>query len=243
MWPQRAAPLALLALLVGTGGAAAQSALVLSPDTLYYPSETVVTLTNAGGATTAVDSIAIRIGGPRAYDVELAMPDSTHGPHYLNPFYETSFHVGAGLGPGDSALFRVLGFDPCVVCNGPGSGFGPDTLLVYSGGSAAPHAALIDLSTYVPAEPDPPVASPLRLVAYPNPTSRHLTLTFGTSRAADVEVVLGDLLGRVVRRQWLASGAPPELVVELGDLPAGRYYVRATAAGGGTATLPFVLIR
>ncbi|MEM6784577.1 MAG: T9SS type A sorting domain-containing protein [Bacteroidota bacterium] len=239
----RPASLTLLALLLTSGSASAQSPLLVSPETLYYPIEEVVTITNVSNETVSLDSIAIGIGGPRAYDVELVMPDSTYGPRYLNPFYETNFSVGANLDSGEPALLRVLGFDPCVVCAGGGSGLGPDTLLVYSGGGAVPDTTLIDLSTYVATEHGPKAPPDLHLVAYPNPTSGDLTLSFGTTVTTGVEVTTIDVLGRIVGRQRLAAGANPELVLQTSGLSAGIYHVRARADGGSRAVLLFTVTR
>jgi Secretion system C-terminal sorting domain len=234
---------ALLALLLPFGSAAGQSHLLVSPDTLYLSKEDVVTLSNPFTEGVSLDSLALRITGPRAYHVEVSMPDSTYGPYYLNVFGETSFSVGTALAAGDSAQFSITGFDPCVICAGGRIGFGPDTLLVYSGGVAVPNTMLIDLSTYVATEPDPLPPELLQLVAFPNPASAEVTIRFGTALTKEVEITTFDALGRVVGRQRLAAGANPELVIQTHDLPAGTYYVRASVEGGRQAVLPFTVTR
>ncbi|MBE0643693.1 MAG: T9SS type A sorting domain-containing protein [Bacteroidetes bacterium] len=67
--------------------------------------------------------------------------------------------------------------------------------------------------------------------AWPNPTAGTSTIAFTLPSAANVDVVLYDVMGRAVRR--LASGVYPagmsSLVLNGGDLPAGLYLLRASA--------------
>lgn len=237
--------LALLILLLTTGSAAAQSPLFISPDTLYYStdSENVVTLTNISDEAVAIDSIAIRFEGARAYTIEFSTPDSTYYPHYFNASYEINFSVGADLGAGLSARLHVTGFDPCIICSSGKHIPGADTLLVYAAGSDIPDTTLLDLSTYVATEPEPLSRSGLKLAAFPNPTSGDVTLQIETVVASGIEITVYDALGRLVRHQRLAAGAHPEIVIQMDGLPAGAYFVQARTDGGGQLVQSFALFR
>lgn len=239
--PLAAMKLALLALLLASGSAAAQSPLLVSPDTLFYPREDVVTLTNVSAAAVSLDSIAMAIGSPRAYDVEFVMPDSTYGPYYLNSAYETSFDVGEDLEAGDSALLRILGFDPCTVCFE--SGVWLDSLLFYADGDATPVIGLVDLTTYVAAEPDPLTPEQFRLTAHPNPASGEITLHIEAAGTAGVEVAVFDVLGRVVERQWLAPEVAPEITLRTERFSPGTYHVVASTPDGRKVAQAFTVIR
>lgn len=85
----------------------------------------------------------------------------------------------------------------CVPCSGCRAG-GSDTLLVCSGGAAIPDTVIFDVSRVVPTEDAPDATPPVRVVAFPNPTTDRLTLRVETDRPARAEVVVTDALGRVV---------------------------------------------
>ena len=208
----------------------AQPALQFSSGTLFYttPGSAITTIENATGQATVLDSVAIRFQGARAWAVQFTMPDSTFEPAYLNPFYETSIPVGLPLGPGAEATVRLLDLDPCVVCrsgSGRAGGFGPDTLVVYSAGSAVPDTSLIDLSGYVSVEPNPP---PFSVMLGPNPTAESVTV--GVEGTLGAEVVLMDIRGRILTRRRLDSGGLVDLPVR--DYAPGLYSVVVTSRDG-----------
>ena len=229
--------------LMGTS-VAAQPALQVSPRTLSYttPSSASATIENATGQPPVVlDSVAIRFQdqAARAWFVQFTTPDSTFEPASLNPFYETSIPVGLPLGPGEAATVRLEGLDPCVVCSGGSGGtggFGPDTLVLYSAGSAIPDTALIDLSGYVTIEPVPP---PFLVTLGPNPTAGSVTINAEGAPGADVLVV--DVRGRVVTRQRLDAGGS----VSLPDrgLAPGPYSVVVTRRDGSQAVRRLTVVR
>lgn len=66
--------LATSLLLLATVGASAQSALVVSPGTLFCPTDTEVSIRNASSQSVVLDSLAIRFDGPRAYYTVLMRP-------------------------------------------------------------------------------------------------------------------------------------------------------------------------
>lgn len=227
-----------------TSGTAAAQAKIAMPDTLRYPAQQVATLTNASGAALTIDSLAMQIGGPRAYHLQLTAPRVSYDPVYLNPSYRKSFAAGATLNAGESAQLRVLNFDACTVCGGAAGGAAgwSDLLLVYAGGSRIPDTLHIDPSNAVSAEDEASPAAALRLRAYPNPTSGAVGLQLDAATAGQVSVEVLDLLGRVVWQQR-AGFAAERLVIPADALPAGMYVVRATGEDGARAVVTLVLNR
>lgn len=236
----RLAPLAVLLLV--SAGAAAQSGLTVSPERLFYQAETVVSISNETVDTIVLDSVAIRFGpvALRAYVIQATGPDSTYGSYYLNPSpqFSSSFSVGAGLEPQDTATLDIVGFDPCIACLDGGGGYGPDTLLIYSAGSAEPDTVVIDLSQYVAADAGPDAASAFSVEAYPNPATDGVAVR--VDAGAEVSVV--DARGRVVRRVRVEAGAGAVRVSTAG-LALGAYVVRAVADDGRRASARFVVVR
>ena len=223
---------------------AAQPALQVSPRTLSYttPGSASATIENATGQPPVIlDSVAIRFQSQavRVWVVQLTMPDSTFEPVGLNPFYETSIPVGLTLGPGEAATVRLEGLDPCVVCSGGSGGaggFGPDTLVVYSAGSAVPNTALIDLSGYVTVEPVP---LPFLVTLGPNPTAGPVTISAEGTPGAEVLVV--DVRGRVVTRQRLDAGGSLSLPDR--GLAPGLYSVVVTRRDGSQVIRRLTVVR
>ena len=234
-----------LLFLVGllSTSAAAQPALQFSPRTLPYttPGSASSAIENATATAVVLDSVAIRFQSQaaRAWVVQFTMPDSTFEPAYLNPFYETSIPVGLVLEPGEAATVRLEGLDPCVVCSGGSGGadgFGPDTLVVYSAGSAVPDTALIDLSGYVTVEPVPP---PFLVTLGPNPTAGPVTINAEGTPGAEVLVV--DVRGRVVTRQRLDAGGSLSLTDQ--GLAPGLYAVVVRRRDGSQVVRRLTVVR
>jgi hypothetical protein len=97
---------------------------------------------------------------------------------------------------------------------------------------------------YVDGSGDPgPAFAGLRLSAYPNPTSREMSVSFATSRGGPVQGDIFDVAGRLVRRlpPIEAAGGPHRLEWDGRDdggrmAPAGVYLVRVTSPDGVATT-------
>ncbi len=222
---------------VGRAGAP----LTVSPDTLFYPTEDTVIITNETSVTVAFDSVVVSFYAASGYYVSLTLPDTTFAGEYLiEP--EPGIVAMMDLAPGETATFRIGGFDPCVICDG-GSGFGADTLLVYSGGTSTPDTSVIDLSNYVSSEPPAVAPSRLRLSAFPNPAAEAVTLTVEGAGAGRLTLDVFDVLGRRVGGLNLRGGEGGAVPLDVRALPAGVYFARARTPDGGRATLRFAVSR
>lgn len=83
-------------------------------------------------------------------------------------------------------------------------------------------------------------ADRLQLTAAPNPATDMVRLSFAAPGSGSVQLVLSDLLGRMVQlREWSLPAGKNQLDVELQGLPAGTYVARLLA-GGTAATLKIV---
>ena len=113
---------------------------------------------------------------------------------------------------------------------------GPDGHVYVSVNRSGPQREWVYRSTepvIVANEPEaPPSPTAERLIVYPNPVTNRLTVeTIGS----DEEVVLYDVLGRVVSRASLSSG---KASLDVSALPAGVYVVRV-----GTLTQHVTLVK
>ncbi len=83
-------------------------------------------------------------------------------------------------------------------------------------------------------------ANRLQLSVAPNPTADMIRLTFEAPTAGPVQVLVSDLLGRVVQqRSWDLPKGENQIEMNLQSLPAGTYALQLLAAGSG-ATLKVV---
>lgn len=230
-------------------GAAAQPALVLSTDVVAYPAETEFTATNAGTDSLALSFLSTELGFGTVtgygWGFEVEAPDSLYEDVYLpftQPFGDPP---SISLAAEESVVFRIAWFDSCPVCAVNGGGFSSDTLFLRAADPSGADTAnvVLDLSGYVAVELTPPDTAPFRVEAYPNPARRTLHLAVTYERGEDVEVVIVDALGRVVRRISSVSAVGDAYPLDLDALPSGSYLVRVRAPGGKTVTRPFVLLR
>ena len=113
---------------------------------------------------------------------------------------------------------------------------GPDGLLYIAVSRAGPEDAWVYRTTepvVVANEPEaPPSPTAEWLIIYPNPVTNRLTVE---TSGSDEEVVLYDVLGRVVQRTRLVAG---KASLDLSALPAGVYVVRV-----GTLTQRVTLLK
>lgn len=234
----------LVALLITAAGAAAQSPLVVSPDTLFYQAETDVVLTNASDVAVEIDSIAVRFGEARAYGfvwVEGGEGGEDREGYYLNADQGSSAVIDEPVGPGQTRRLRIAGLDPCIACRGHAY-IGADTLLVYSAGAVLADTVLIDLSGYVDVEEGPEAAASFRVTASPNPASGEVTLNLTPAVAREGEVVVADALGRVVARRRLGAGVS-SVQIRTSRLAPGVYGVHVWLATGERATTRVTIVR
>ena len=234
--------LVLITLLFAAGDAAAQATLTLSPDTLLFPGQPIVSATNNSTAPTTLDSIAIAFAGPNAWGIKLELHDSTFAEYRFNSYYETSARSSAEIAPGEAALIRFAWFDPCVICKREGYTWGADTLLVYSGGTDEPARVILDTSTYVSVESTPTETEEFKLEIYPNPTQDRLTVEFD-AREGRISLEMYDVLGRsVLSVQECSLG---RCDVDVGALAPGVYFVEVVHEGEVDSSLKqsFVVFR
>ena len=238
----RVAPFVLLLIL--SASTAAQTGLVVSTETLLFPSETTFGMTNLGPDALDLTFPAVeegfRYGTVRGYgwffDVETA--DSLFS--YIDlPFLEPPT---IPLSSGSTATFRVLGLDPCPVCRaGRGSGWlRNDTLYVRGAGASGVDTVrvVLDLSGYVAGEAAPEAAGAARLRVTPNPAGARAEVSTGDG--ADGAGTLVDAWGRTVGTFRLVGG---RAALDTRHLPAGTYVARAEAAGGRWLSARFVVVR
>lgn len=78
---------------------------------------------------------------------------------------------------------------------------------------------------------DLPAPASMDVTIYPNPASDNLNIRYTLDRASDVEILILDELGRIVRTTRRDNVAPGENTesMEISDLAAGMYYVRLNA--------------
>lgn len=79
-----------------------------------------------------------------------------------------------------------------------------------------------------------PTGDAFGLEAFPNPTTGHVTLTFGAFDRKEMNVVVNDAMGRVVMRERLGdlSTGFHQFVLDVSALPAGCYQVVLSDATG-----------
>ncbi|MCB9316117.1 MAG: M4 family metallopeptidase [Lewinellaceae bacterium] len=81
-----------------------------------------------------------------------------------------------------------------------------------------------------------PAANSLKLSVAPNPTSDLMRLAFEAPEAGPVQVLVSDLLGRVVQqRSWDLPKGENQIEMNLQSLPAGTYAVQVLAGNTGAA--------
>lgn len=239
----RTSTLLLTAALYST--VAAQPAVVLSTDTIFYPAEETFSVTNAGAETLTLSFPSTEdLGGYEyfygtvigyGWNLNAETPDSLNEA-FLLPFDDPVPEFT--LGPDEAVAFRILGFDSCPLCR-PG-GFTADTLYLRAADETGADTVrvVLDLSGYVSAEPEPAAASPA-LSVFPNPACESAVVQIESAEAIPVRLTLFDALGRRVR--VLAAAA--QIPLDLRGLAPGRYVLRADLPDGTAVTQPLTLIR
>ena len=118
-------------------------------------------------------------------------------------------------------------------------------LATYAAGVYPAAVVAQDEAFFVAAADAPAEAAGLGLaLAGPNPLRQSGALALTLGAAADVRVVLVDVLGRTVAvlAEGTRAAGTHRIAVDAGGLPAGTYLARVTA-GGRAATLPLTVAR
>ncbi len=240
----RLLPFALV--FFGLSNVVAQPSLSVSTDMIQYPVETTFAAANIG-----VDSLILSfpttnnglygttVGYGWSFEVET--PDSLYEYIYL-PFVIDELPM-IPLGPGDQASFRITEFDPCPACV-TGGDFTADTLYLQAIANTETDDAqvILDLSKFVSAEPAAPLAS-LQLSTYPNPARHALTVDLTTEPTAALNLIITDMLGRVVWESTMPASAQT-LLLHLNDFSAGVYLLQVqTESADRIMAKQFVVIR
>lgn len=220
--------------------AAAQPALLLSADSLYFPFDTPLVGTNTSTDTlalsfpeTGAEVGAQMYGTVRGYgwhfdiEVEDALITSVYLP--FTDFGADTFQLH--LAPGEQFVFRDFYWDACPFCRG--GEWPADTLHLQtaSPGGVDTTRVVLSLAGYVSTEPPP--EDPIDIRIAPNPTRgpARLSVTSRTTQGAFVSIV--DALGRVVHQnRWAGS----DLSLDLAPLAAGVYSVTVSLDDGTVAT-------
>ncbi len=217
--------------LLFCGSANAQATLSLSTDTLLFPTEQEIEAANRSSSPIILDSIGIAFVRSTEWHFDIELGDSTFGTYWLSAAYENRAAVGAVVGQDESAVIRVVHFDPCVVCKSSLLEVGYDTLLVYSGGVEQPSKVVLDLSTWVSVEPVDRRAPTFGLSVFPNPAAEWLVVEMDGYDQQVVRLLLYDGLGREVRRWRVNTVSEGEYRIDVSGLSIGAYYLRAAGRG------------
>jgi hypothetical protein len=222
----------LLALLAALDPLHAQSDLEVEPDSLMFrndsPPDTIV-VQNAGADALRLDSLDFST--PGTWYLELIYRDST----YVVYYFVGSVLVGfpeVYLAPGERAYLVLEGYDPCPICRG--EPVWEDSILFYTDEPLHQPAAVVmlDSSTLQVAEGPPgDERSAISLGSLaPNPVRGSATTTLRLARAGTVRLDLLDARGRWVHTLWQGAlgPGPHTLAFDVGALPAGVYFLRAT---------------
>lgn len=239
----RTSTLLLTAALCST--VAAQPAVVLSTDTIFYPAEETVSVTNTGTDTLTLSFPSTEdLGGYEyfygtiigyGWYLDAETPDSLYEA-FLLPFDDPVPEIA--LGPDEAAEFRIQGFNSCPACRP--AGFTADTLYLRAADETGADTVrvVLDLSGYVSAEPEPSAASPA-LSVFPNPARESAVVQIERAASIPVRLTLFDALGRRVR----VLTAADQILLDLRGLAPGRYVLRADLPDGTAVTQPFTVMR
>lgn len=147
----------------------------------------------------------------------------------------------AVIAPSDPGERHFFGTSVALTPSGKHALFGVWAANARANSSGA--AYVYDLSAVLPIEGAAESFPTVRLSVHPNPSAGHATLLVSLPQPGLVEVVLLDVLGRVVRSVWDGpSSGGRVLNVNASGLPNGVYFVRAATRHGVTVE-PFTLQR
>lgn len=166
------------------------------------------------------------LGGSFEPVVRLVGPNPSIPLGVNNDNVQNEEHSGVGDFDGDGALDLAL-----VQQSDTNDGIEGSRLYIYS------------LGGVIVASGPGPASGALSVQVTPNPVSRRAVVRFSETRAEGVEVDVFDALGRrVVHRTVPAGVGTDELVLDVGGLPSGTYFLRART-GGDEVSTPFAVAR
>ena len=85
------------------------------------------------------------------------------------------------------------------------------------------------------------VLSDMRL--FPNPTSGNLNIQFSATEATDIQMIISDFSGQILKNQtWEADSGRQKITEHTDDLPQGYYFLQLVTPNGKLSE-KFVVIR
>lgn len=221
----------------------ARRPLAVSVDTLRYPEQRDIVLTNVLSEPVTITRLSISRFQAYAWRTLITNADTTVDA-YLNAAEGPDAWVGLPLDPGASLTVQIESFDPCIICKTDVlSNWMVDTLRIYTDASGIPDTVILDPSGFVSAEAAQQPGT-LQARVYPNPARDAVTVEVDAPAGRTVTMEVFDALGR--RVALLANDAPivdlHRVAFDASRLPPGLYLLRVSS-GGERITRPLTLVR
>lgn len=245
--------LLLAALFALSGGAAAQPAFAVLPDTVWVSESGEVAF-----SIVSQDADTLRFTFPETvpdpsrplYGTESGVlwmfeMETQEGRFYFELPYLFVAHPipDLRLAPGQTASFSILGIDFCPFClhSEALADTLTDRLHIRVSSETQTDTTIVVLRTLwpTPVEPGPEAVSS-RLRLYPSPARDRLTVRIEAGVPWEGEAVVFDVLGRTALRFGVRTDGDVRL--DLRSLSRGMYFVRVPIPGGPPVTGRFVVL-
>lgn len=134
--------------------------------------------------------------------------DTSYARHFNSSSKQENQPINITILPGDTAQFVLKDYDPCTICNSPGT-VPDDTLYFYVNNQDSSAGEIIITGvTGMDKQKNIPMAFSLK-ANYPNPFNPITTIPFTLNRAGKVTITLHNILGKkiaVLLDKYLTAG-------------------------------------